>query len=104
MRGRRWLRCIYPTRHFFATPLSERVEALSMLTIYRRHVKKCPHRSEGRKYRRCRCPIWIDGFVKSLEVRQSLKERSWEAAELEMEDLKQRLLHPEEAAKKEEEA
>ena len=30
-----------------------------MLTIYRRHVRTCAHRSEGRKYRRCRCPVTV---------------------------------------------
>ncbi|MGA3326523.1 MAG: tyrosine-type recombinase/integrase [Terriglobia bacterium] len=70
-----------------------------MLTLYRRHLKACPHRNDGRKYRRCRCPIWVDGSVKSIEIRQSLKERSWEEAEIEKQKLEQRLSHPEEAAK-----
>ena len=34
-----------------------------MLTIYRRHLKNCDHCTEGRKYRRCHCPIWVDGFL-----------------------------------------
>ena len=34
-----------------------------MLTTYRRHKKDCAHRAEGRKYRRCKCPIWVDGFL-----------------------------------------
>jgi integrase/recombinase XerD len=49
-----------------------------MLTIYRRHLKNCDHRAEGRKYRRCRCPIWIDGFIGSEEIRCSLNTRDWE--------------------------
>jgi integrase/recombinase XerD len=49
-----------------------------MLTIYRRHVKTCAHRSEGRKYRRCRCPIWTDGFLGRKEIRKSLDTRDWE--------------------------
>ena len=69
-----------------------------MLTLYRRHIKTCAHRSEGRKYRRCRYPIWVDGTVKSIEVRQSLKERSWEDAEIQKQNLEQRLAHPGEAA------
>jgi integrase len=48
-----------------------------MLTIYRRHIKSCEHRNEGRKYRRCRCPIWVDGFIGSREIRESLKLRDW---------------------------
>lgn len=52
-----------------------------MLTIYRRHLKKCEHRSEGRKYRRCRCPIWADGFIGDREIRESLRLRDWEKAQ-----------------------
>jgi hypothetical protein len=52
-----------------------------MLTIYRRHVGTCAHRSEGRKYRRCRCPIWVDGFLGHKEIRESLKTRDWEKAQ-----------------------
>jgi integrase len=51
-----------------------------MLTIYRRHKRSCDHRSEGRKYRRCHCPIWVDGFVAGEEIRESLKLTRWEDA------------------------
>jgi len=52
-----------------------------MLTIYRRHVKSCAHRTEGRKYRRCRCPIWVDGYLGGAEVRESLALKDWEKAQ-----------------------
>ena len=52
-----------------------------MLTAYRRHGPKCLHRQEGRKYRRCRCPIWTDGFLNGAEIRESLKTRDWEKAQ-----------------------
>src|ERR1700730_17545275 len=52
-----------------------------MLTIYRRHRKDCEHRSEGRKYRRCRCPIWVDGFLAGQEVRKSLDVADWQKAQ-----------------------
>jgi integrase/recombinase XerD len=52
-----------------------------MLTTYRRHIKMCAHRSEGRKYRRCRCPIWADGFIGRQEIRKSLDTRNWEEAQ-----------------------
>ncbi|PYT23518.1 MAG: hypothetical protein DMG57_31740 [Acidobacteria bacterium] len=52
-----------------------------MLTIYRRHVKDCEHGGEGRKYRRCRCPIWVDGFLKGAEIRKALEVRDWEKAQ-----------------------
>lgn len=52
-----------------------------MLTIYRRHRRDCEHREEGRKYRRCRCPIWADGFLSGHEIRKSLDTRDWEKAQ-----------------------
>ena len=52
-----------------------------MLTIYRRHRKDCAHRSEGRKYRRCRCPIWVDGFLAGQEIRKSLDTADWQKAQ-----------------------
>jgi integrase len=52
-----------------------------MLTIYRRHLQGCQHRSEGRSYRRCRCPIWTDGFIGRDEIRKSLATRDWEKAQ-----------------------
>jgi hypothetical protein len=48
---------------------------------YRRHLKGWPHGSEGRKYRRCRCPIWADGFLNGVEIRESLDLRDWEKAQ-----------------------
>jgi integrase/recombinase XerD len=51
-----------------------------MLTIYRRHTKRCEHRLEGRTYRRCRCPIWIDGMIGGKEIRQGLNTRDWQRA------------------------
>jgi integrase/recombinase XerD len=53
-----------------------------MLTIFRRHQKNCEHREAGRKYRRCRCPIWVDGFLNGVEIRKSLELRDWEKAQL----------------------
>jgi integrase/recombinase XerD len=53
-----------------------------MLTTYRRHKKDCEHRNEGRKYRRCKCPIWIDGFLAGKEIRKSLGPNvTWEEAQ-----------------------
>lgn len=51
-----------------------------MLTIYRRHKKGCRHRSLGRKYRHCQCPIWADGILAGVEIRESLKLRDWQRA------------------------
>jgi integrase/recombinase XerD len=52
-----------------------------MLAVYRRHVKNCAHRAEGRKYRRCRCPLWADGFLGRQEIRKSLDTCNWEKAQ-----------------------
>lgn len=52
-----------------------------MLTTYRRHRKNCEHRSEGRKFRRCRCPIWADGFLAGQEIRKSLNTVNWQMAQ-----------------------
>jgi integrase/recombinase XerD len=51
-----------------------------MLTIYRRHLVSCEHRAEGREYRRCHCPVWVDGFIGGVELRESLKTRNWQKA------------------------
>lgn len=57
-----------------------------MLTIYRRHTKNCEHKAEGRKYRRCRCPIWVDGFLNGVEIRKSLEMRDWDKAQEKIRD------------------
>lgn len=51
-----------------------------MLTIYRRHLDKCSKRALGRRWRRCRCPIWVQGTLRGKRVRKSLELISWEAA------------------------
>jgi len=67
-----------------------------MLTLYRRHLKFCLHRNEGRKYRRCRCPIWADGFVGREEIRQTLKTRNWEEAQQKVRQWEAELSRPQE--------
>jgi integrase/recombinase XerD len=52
-----------------------------MLTLFRRHRKSCPHKSEGRSYRRCQCPIWVDGTVGAVDIRRSLDLRDWQKAQ-----------------------
>jgi hypothetical protein len=60
-----------------------------MLIIYRRHLKRCPHRADGRKYRRCHCPIHVEGFLGDEPVRKALNTllstrgpvRDWERAQ-----------------------
>ena len=55
-----------------------------MLSLYRRHLKTCEHRGKGdqagRKWKRCRCPVWADGRLGKQVIRQSLKETDWNRA------------------------
>lgn len=48
-----------------------------MLNIYRRHLKKCPHRAKGAAYSKCKCPIWCDGELSGKRYRRSLGTRDW---------------------------
>jgi integrase/recombinase XerD len=52
-----------------------------MLSIYRRHRKNCSHREAGRKYRRCLCPISVDGTLVGQKVRKSLRLCDWQRAQ-----------------------
>ena len=63
------------------TAVCRRCRIPAMLTIYRRHREDCRHKSEGRKYRRCRCPIWVDGFIGQQEIRKATGLRDWEKAQ-----------------------
>jgi integrase len=49
-----------------------------MLALYRRHQPPCGHTS--RRFRKCKCPIWVQGSLRGEYVRRSLDLRSWEAA------------------------
>jgi len=51
-----------------------------MLFVNARHTRECNHKDDP-KYRRCRCPKWIDGYVDGKRARQSAQTRSWENAE-----------------------
>jgi hypothetical protein len=48
-----------------------------MLSLWRRHTEKCPHREKGRAWTKCACPIWCDGEVAGVRVRESLDTRDW---------------------------
>ena len=63
----------------------------AMLNLYRRHLKKCPHRAKGTGHTKCSCPVWCDGELRGRRVRESLKTRDWQRAirrAAEMEDPK----------------
>jgi integrase/recombinase XerD len=50
-----------------------------MLVIFRRHLKSCPHTS--RKYRRCKCPIHVEGSLAGEKIRRALDLSNWEVAQ-----------------------
>jgi integrase/recombinase XerD len=47
-----------------------------MLTVYKRHLKACGN--SDRFYRRCHCPVWLEGTVLGGYIRRSLKTSSFE--------------------------
>src|SRR5271169_1749145 len=61
-----------------------RGKVCAMLTIQRRHTKKCPDRNhkDGPNYLKCRghCPLRICGTVNGRRVRESLKTRDLQRA------------------------
>lgn len=67
-----------------------------MLTIFRRHSRKCPHRTKGREWRKCNCPINLEGQLGAKYIRESLGVRSWEAAQAKVRELEAQNLFPEE--------
>jgi hypothetical protein len=51
-----------------------------MLTLYRRHIEDCAHRSKGQNYTTCSCPIWCDGELDGKRFRRSVGLRDWARA------------------------
>src|SRR5215468_5727621 len=51
-----------------------------MLSLWRRHEAKCPHKLKGRSWIKCSCPIWCDGEIDGRRVRRSLETRDWARA------------------------
>ena len=47
-----------------------------MLSLWKRHLKSCPHKDIY--YRRCACPVWAQGAFQGEFIRKSLDTRSWE--------------------------
>jgi len=91
--------CVWPRYTVLESsqPLTGAVrQAVLMLTIYRRHSRKCAHRSKGGEWRKCNCPINLEGQLGTKYVRESLGIRSWEAAQVKVRDLEAQSLFPEE--------
>ena len=51
-----------------------------MLTLYRRHLKRCS-KTDDRYWKRCSCPMWVEGTVNGSYIRRSLQTASWERAQ-----------------------
>lgn len=52
-----------------------------MLTIYRRHKQSCPHKSKGRRWTKCPCPVWVQGTLEGRPVKQTLETTNWQRAQ-----------------------
>lgn len=52
----------------------------TMLSLYRRHTPRCPHRAGGQNYTKCRCPLWCDGELGGRRFRRSVGLRDWARA------------------------
>lgn len=48
----------------------------AMLTLYRRHSTSCP-KQKDRYWKRCSCPMWVEGTINNQYIRRSLKTTSW---------------------------
>ncbi len=51
-----------------------------MLTLYRRHLKRCS-KCDDRCWKHCSCPMWVEGTVNNTYIRRSLHTASWERAQ-----------------------
>jgi len=51
-----------------------------VLSLYRRHSSKCPHRAKGRAWTKCDCPVWCEGTLDGKRVPKSLRTRNWNIA------------------------
>src|SRR5215831_1331042 len=65
-----------------------------MLTIFRRHSRSCPGRNRGREWRKCHCPINLEGYLGEQYIRQSLSMRSWDPAQARVRELQASVLFP----------
>lgn len=54
----------------------------NMLTPYRRHTPKCPFKVKGNAYKKCSCPVWVQGSVDGMPVRRSADTRDWRVAQI----------------------
>ena len=62
-----------------------------MLSLWRRHERKCPSKSKGRGCTKCQCPVWCDGDHCGRRIRQSLGTRDWARVGRKLSDLEDKL-------------
>jgi len=55
-----------------------------------------PYRDKGRDWRKCSCPIHLEGYLGDRYVRESLALRSWDVAQARVRELEANALFPEE--------
>jgi len=65
-----------------------------MLSLWRRHEGKCPHKAKGRSWTKCSCPVWSDGEFDGRRIRQSLETRDWARAGRKLARLEDELSSP----------
>jgi integrase/recombinase XerD len=65
-----------------------------MLHVYRRHnPDRCDHTE--RTWRRCQCPLWVDGTLRGRRYHKTLKVRNWDVAQKMAQDLEANGAQPE---------
>jgi len=52
-----------------------------MLTLFRRHLKRCGRPREDRSYRRCHCPLHVEGKLGQDFIRKAVATTNWETAQ-----------------------
>lgn len=70
---------------------------MERLKLYRRHLAGCEHIDKGRRFDRCKCPVWIQGTWDGKAIRKSLDVDSWAKAE----KIKNQIEHGKETQKQE---
>ncbi|KKM61103.1 hypothetical protein LCGC14_1535060 [marine sediment metagenome] len=52
----------------------------SMLSLYRRHVRACPHRPKGVRWIKCNCPVYVWGELNGKWIRKAVGTRNMSQA------------------------
>ena len=63
----------------YSSPHPTEYVLFGVLNLWRRYLRHCPHRM--RTYKKCGCPIWVQGTLNGKWLKKSLDLRNWEAAQ-----------------------